>query len=110
MSDHLIDAEHVRLSLVARRVAELQRRANPAAGCRWAAMSAHLHDISSCSQRRPAGMHALPRPSMLLPMHRGNLDRAVQRMRLTQGLAAIRKTFGAGLRAVLAETGDTVMR
>ncbi len=47
---------------------------------------------------------------MLLPMHRGNLDRAVQRMRLTQGLAAIRKTFGAGLRAVLAETGDTVMR
>lgn len=94
-----IKAEHVLLMLVA-------RRANPA--CGWAAMANHEWTPRECrrSDFGPTTVHA--RPPALTPMQRGGLHRAIRRQRLAEGLPSIRKTFGAGLRAVLAEPAHVV--
>lgn len=105
-----IAAEQLKLCLVARRIAHHQRRAAPEAGCRWAVIAAHLHDNTSCRQRRLPGTRPFSIPSMLSPMQRGSLKHAIERMRLIQGLPVIRQTFGCGLRAILEETESVVMR
>lgn len=96
----VILADHVQLALVA-------RKANPR--CRWAAMASHSYSTHSCHWRW-RGTEALqyPRPSLLSPMQRGGLHSAIERQRLTQGLASIRATFGLGLRALLAEPSHIV--
>lgn len=94
-----IDAEHVLLALVA-------RRANPR--CRWAAMADHEWTPRECRHRYYGPTPAQHRPPLLSPMARGHLHRAIERQRLTQGLPSIRKTFGAGLRALLAEPAHLV--
>jgi hypothetical protein len=101
-----IRADQVELMLFARRVAK--RQSEP---CRWAVMGAHIATVNSCRRRQRLDERPLlARPSMLTPMNRGMLDRCIERMRLTQGLPAIRRTFGCGLRAILAETKSGVMR
>lgn len=104
-----ISVDAVQLALVSRRIAAHQRRSDPSAGCRWAAMSAHLLDVGRCRQNRYA-YRPVAVGSMLTPLSRGHLAISIERMRLTEGLPAIRKTFGCGLRAILAETGSAVMR
>jgi len=106
--DQTIDANAVLLAVAARKVANYQRRSGEA-GCRWAAMSGGARCVTRCSHRYSAPS-AFPVSSMLMPMTRGNLDQSIERMRLTEGLPAIRKTFGCGLRAILAETKQAVMR
>lgn len=44
------------------------------------------------------------------PMFRGDLDRLVARVRRVRGLAEVRRTWGAGLRALQAELRDGVLR
>jgi hypothetical protein len=107
-----IAVDQVRLALVGRRIAEYQRdngRADEA--CRWAAMSTHTEVLAGCGSRfRTDPPTTFKHPSTMRPMDRGHLHRAIARMRMTQGLVAIRKTFGCGLRAILAETASTVLR
>lgn len=112
MADHLIDAEHVRLALVARKIAQKQRQdGRGAEAARWAAMSAHTQVLARCRIRRGSVPPAtVKHPSTLMPMNRGFLHSVIERMRLTQGLPSIRKTFGCGLRAILAETHSSIMR
>lgn len=66
-------------------------------------MSEHV-DTQDCDQRRGPWRFAMP--PMLTPMKRGRIDRTVQRTRLFHGLAEVRKTWHAGLRAMLAEAAD----
>lgn len=112
MQEHLIDAEHVRLALVARKVADSQRRIGRGAeAARWAVMSSHTEVLARCRQRwSSVPLATVEYPSTLMPMNRGFLHSAIERMRLTQGLPAIRATFGCGLRAILAETHSSIMR
>lgn len=93
--DRIILADHVQLAIVA-------RKANNR--CRWAAMSSGRWTTRACSARG-ASRHdtVLNLAPMLCPMHRGNVARAIERQRLLQGLPSIRKTFGAGYKALLAE-------
>lgn len=112
MPDTVISAQAVRDALAARKIADYQRRTGRAdAACRWAAMSEHTEVLARCGARwrdtPPSCMH---RASMLYPMDRGHLSRSIQRMNLTLGLKSIRKTFGCGLRAILAETESVVLR
>lgn len=44
------------------------------------------------------------------PMFRGDLDCVVERVRLHHGLPEVRRTWGAGLRALQAELRDGVLR
>lgn len=100
MSDRYIKAEHVELALVARKIAALQiEGGKPAA--RWAAMSDGV-STQDCSRRRSA--YRLPVPPLMMPMHRGQFDRVIERTRLACGLAEVRRIWGVGLRALQAET------
>lgn len=100
-----IDASQVQLMLFARKIAKRQ-----ADGCRWAVMGEHVEVTRSCRTRYQAAPSVLRHRSLLTPMNRGCLDNAIERMRLTQGLPAIRRTFGCGLKAVLAETKRYTLR
>lgn len=95
----VILAEHVLLALVA-------RKANPR--CRWAAMASGRYSTRSCHWRTSGIGSFYARPPLLSPMQRGNLHRAIQQQRLTQGLTSIRATYGTGLRALLAEPAHIV--
>lgn len=95
-----IDAGYLQLALVA-------RRANPT--CRWAVYSDCILSTRNCQREASRFDKFLPGISLLAPMHRGELARAIERMRLFEGLPAIRKTFGIGLRAILAETKRCVL-
>lgn len=54
-------------------------------------------------QRRFPGAH-------FGPMFRGDLDRLLERTRLEHGLPEVRRTWGAGMRALQAEFRDGVLR
>lgn len=112
MRHALISAQAVRDALAANKIADYQRRTGRAEqAARWAAMSEHTEVLARCGARwRDTPPSCVHRASMLYPMDRGHLSRAIQRMNLTLGLKAIRKTFGCGLRAILAETESAVMR
>ena len=99
MSARYIKAEHVLLALVARKIAT-QQVARGEAGARWAAMS-NGASTQACDRRR--GTYRLPTPPLMVPMHHGELAHVVERTRLTYGLAEVRRTWGCGLRAMLAE-------
>lgn len=92
---HVINAEHLLLALVARRVKP---------DTRWAAMSDYYWAPHSCRTRfgrEPARLvHFRP---LMSPMQRGRLHEAIKRQRLTQGLPSIEKTYGIRLRSLLAE-------
>lgn len=100
MSNRYIKAEHVELALVARKIASLQvEGGKPAA--RWAAMSNGV-STQDCS-RRPSA-YRLPVPPLMMPMHRGQFDRLLERTRRAYGLDEVRRIWGCGLRALQAET------
>jgi hypothetical protein len=44
------------------------------------------------------------------PMHTGDMDRVLERTRLHHGLKEVRRTWGAGYRALVNEFNSTVMR
>lgn len=58
---------------------------------------------------------ANPRPLRLLPLHfgpmeAGDMERLLRRHRTESGLAAVRKTWGAGMRQLQAEFATCVLR
>lgn len=99
MTERYINAEHLALSLVA-------RKANPR--CRWAAMSNSRWSPECRRRYSDSPMPEINFTPILAPMQRGYLHRAIQSQRLTLGLPSIRQTFGVGLRALLAEPAHFV--
>ena len=103
-----IDLKVVELALVSRKIAAYQNRTKPGSGCRWAAMSAHMNTGDCERRRRP--IWRFPVKSMLTPLQCGYLSRVVEQVRLREGLAAVRKTWGLGYRAMQAAARDPVVR
>lgn len=95
-----INADHLKLVLVARRLKGSQTR--------WAAMADHHWTPRRCSWRDNSTNTLLHFAPTAGPMARGHLHRAIQQQRLTQGLPSIRKTFGTNLRALLEEPAHFV--
>lgn len=96
MQTSVISADQLKLVLTARHLNRLTGKRT-----RWAAMSATTRVSMGCARRH--WTPALPVPSLLTPMERGTLLAAIERTRCTAGTAAVRRTFGAGIRALRAE-------
>jgi len=92
-----ISAEHVLLALVARKVTD----------ARWAAMS-NGASTAPCA-RRSAPSYRLPHGPLMVPMDRGNIFRAIDRVRC-HGRDELKRTFGLGIRALRAETQSFILR
>ena len=88
-----IDAGHLLLSLVARRV-------HPSV--RWCAMS-NGASTSDCKARRWVPPYYLPKPSLMHPLYRGYIERAIDQIRWREGAKGVRRVFGCGIRALQAE-------
>ena len=97
---HRISADHVLLLLVTRKMPSLQTR--------WAAMS-NGTATPACGNRCRGDAWRLKFNPMLSPMQRGRMHDVVQRTRRQDGLPEVRRTWGAGLKAMLAETTGAVL-
>lgn len=87
-----IDASHLQLLLVARRM--------PTLNTQWAAMSAHVH-TQPC---KPWGTpYRIPSKSLMGPMQRGNWGRVLDR-EASRGATSVRATFGVGIRQLRRES------
>jgi len=65
----------------------------------------------TCRDRRRGSQPRRAMRQHFTPMHTGDMDLVLQRTRLHHGLAEVRRTWGAGLRALQAEfNASTVMR
>ena len=64
---------------------------------------------SHCRLRPGAGYHP-NQPRHFGPMYMGDLDRVVERTRMIHGPAEVKRTWGLGLRAMLAIAKSGVMR
>jgi hypothetical protein len=97
---HRIDPADLRLALSAH-----CSRGTPG---RFAAMSNSVAS-PSCANRLRGDRWTLKVQPMLSPLMRGRMLEVVERTRLHHGLPEVRRTWGAGLRAMLAETRGAVM-
>lgn len=104
MQTSAISAEQLKLALVASRINRLTGKRT-----RWAAMSATTRVSMGCARGGRHWVPPLPVPSLLTPMERGDLFKAIERTRLHAGTAAVRRTFGAGIRALRAENAHICM-
>lgn len=77
---------------------------------RCAAMTQTVFWGVTCRDRRPGKPRVQVRQTFTV-MHAGDMDHLLQRVRLDRGLVEVRKTWGAGYRALQSEfNGSTVMR
>jgi hypothetical protein len=104
---HVIRAEHLKLVLVARRIA----RHSPTVTDRWAAMSSGQWSVRSCRPGRATGdCQQYPLQPLMQPMSRGGIARVIERTRAFHGLAEVNRTWRTGLRALKAEIAAGVLR
>jgi hypothetical protein len=101
---HHIPLDMVEAALVSARM----RRRNGGRTCALAAMTAAPLLQPDCShpnrlRLRDEAMRLAARPAMCSPMERGHVAALIARTRLYHGLDEVRKTWGSGLRALLAE-------
>lgn len=94
-----IDAGHLKLALVARKV-------RPAT--RWAAMSDGAA-TNSCSTRHAGGGYCMHVPPTLAPMSSGRMATLLARVR-AQGRGEVLRTWRTGMRVLQAEFATCVMR
>lgn len=97
-----ISAEHVQLALVARLYGL------GTGGTRWAAMSNGAAD-QGCRYRYGRKGYRLPFGPLLSPMDRGHITRVIDRVR-SQGRDEVRRTFGCGIRALLASVPSSILK
>lgn len=105
-----IKVDHLKLVLFTRRLNQVSVNSEPG---RWAAFS-NGHDslLSTGCPRRPHSpemQHRLQHPPLLLTI-RTVPEHLVRRVRLTRGLQEVRKTWGIGFKAMLAEANEGVSR
>jgi hypothetical protein len=93
---HRINPDHLRLVLQV-------TAHSPTAQCRWAAMTATVAS-PACADRARGHDWRLTLNPMCTPLMRGRMQSVVERTRLHHGLPEVRRTWGTGLRAMLAET------
>ena len=98
----------VRLALHSRKIAACQRRSNPKAGNRWAAMAAHM--VTNECVPAPGRRFSYWVKPLLTPMFSGYMASLVERVRDREGLQGVLRTWGVGYRAMQAETRSGVMR
>lgn len=101
---HHIPLDMVEAALVSARM----RRQNGGRTCALAVMTAAPLLQPDCSHAnrlrlREEAMRLPARPAMCWPLERGHVAALIARTRLNHGLDEVRKTWGAGLRALLAE-------
>lgn len=97
MSRHVISAEHLQLALIARKVRPQTR---------WAALS-NGASTRRCDTR--SGPWHVKHGPLMAPMDRGNITRAVESIRMADGLDGVRRTFGCGIKALRVELASAVM-
>lgn len=76
---------------------------------RFAAYSNYPAVNISCAQALRGHKPYRLTPSHVGPMYRGELGAVLERVRRRHGLAGVRKTWGAGMRALSAEFAEVVM-
>lgn len=101
---HAIQLEHLQLVLVSAKL----RRYTKGGTCLLAAVTAAPLLRADCSNRnrlrmREVAMRNSQCRAMVTPMDRGHLAELILRTRLHHGLAEVRKTWGAGMRALQSE-------
>jgi len=103
MSDKAIPLADVRSALM---LAIVRQKSVGADGKRLGRFAAYtdlpLANIDCVTARRGHKPYKLPR-AHFSPMHVGDLDRVVERVRLQRGLAEVRRTWGRGIAALRAE-------
>lgn len=80
------------------------------AHCRTAAFTYYSPFASACREARRGSVNRHLPAMHNGVMSQGDLGRVVERVRLERGLQEVRRTWGVGLRALLAELGNGVMR
>lgn len=88
-----ISASYLKLALVARKIRP---------GTKWAVISNGV-DTYGCDPRVAPTSYRRPRPSLLTPLIPSLPAKVVERVRIGYGLDEVRKTWGTGYRALLAE-------
>lgn len=109
MQTRYIKAEHLQLVLFTRR---LHQAIGKTQATRWAAVSNGHNSLGSGCPRRPHSpdmQRRLQHPPMLLHISTVR-EQLVRRVRLTYGLTEIRKTWGVGYKAMLAEANHGVSK
>lgn len=76
---------------------------------RCAAFTQNPHLNISCREARRGHRPYPHQPHHFGPMHQGDMEKVLERARWA-GLSEVRKTWGAGVRALKAEFADGVMR
>lgn len=77
--------------------------------CRTAAYTQTPTFNHTCRESLKRFRPARDIPSNFSPMSKGDMERVLEKVRM-HGLPEVRKTFGAGMRALQAEFADGVMR
>lgn len=95
-----ISASYLQLALVARKIRP---------GTKWAVISNGVNTYG-CDPRIAPTSYRRPTPSLLTPLLPSVPARVVERVRLNYGLDEVRKTWGIGYRALLAEISPKVQR
>ena len=112
MSDKSIPLDAVRNALMCamvKKIARTDREGRPLG--RVAAYTYYAPLTSVACESRWRGGARRTFPGMHFgPMWRGDLDRVIQRVRVERGVAEVRRTWGAGVRALKAEAASGVMR
>lgn len=100
----------VRIALMAAQVRRLTHPADGKAVGRFAAYSNYPAVNISCTEARRGHKPYRLAPMHAGPMYRGDLRQLLQRVRWQHGLAGVRNTWGAGMRALTTEFADVVLR
>lgn len=105
MIDARIDLKNVELLLLDRAIARALPGHQPV---RWAALSAHMR-TGDCEQR-DTPVWRFRSPSLFMPLDAGYLHRLVERVRSQyRGLDEVRRIWGKGYRAMVADTKSPVV-
>jgi hypothetical protein len=109
-SEHRISAEHLKLALFARK--HSLSGFNPGLlNTRWAAFSNGWDSLGNGCPRRPPSpdlQRQLKHPPLFLPFRHGITEALVRRTRMSYGLPEIKRTWGLGYKALLAELNHRV--
>ena len=95
----VINAEHLKLALVARRVRPTTR---------WAAMSDGAA-TSSCKRGQPGGGYCVHQPPLLQPLTAGRMQALYERVR-SHGRSEVLRTWRASIAVLKAEFSSCVLR
>lgn len=101
-----IDAGHLELAYQCQRA---QALGVIGMSTRYAAMSNGLAHVRRCDTHGCQSTTSWRLPPLFVPMDRGNLTAVIDRVRVADGRDGVRKVFGVGIRALLAEVSGYIL-